>query len=66
MIEQTERQVNSAYKIASELYKIVNGEVQPKFDWKIGDKVKVDGYVNNLPTEIETEIVELIRQDGII
>lgn len=59
MIEQTERQVNSAYKIASELYKIVNNEVQPKFDWKIGDKVKIEGYVNNLPAEIETEIVEL-------
>ena len=59
MIEQTERQVNNAYKIASELYEIVNGEVQPKFDWKIGDKVKVDGFINHLPAEIETEIVEL-------
>lgn len=58
MVEQTERQVNNAYKIASELYEIVNGEVQPKFNWKIGDKVKVGGYINNLPAEIETEIVE--------
>ena len=59
MIEQTERQVNSAYKIASKLYEIVDGEVQPKFDWKVGDKVKVEGYLNHTPAEIETEIVEL-------
>lgn len=59
MIEQTERQVNNAYDIASKLYEIVDGEVQPKFDWKVGDKVKVKGYINNLPAEIETEVVEL-------
>lgn len=59
MIEQTERQVNNAYKIASELYTIVDVEVLPKFNWSIGDKVKVEGYVNQLPTEIETEILEI-------
>lgn len=59
MIEQTERQVNNAYDIASKLYEIIDGEVQPKFDWSIGDKVKVGGYINNLPAEIETEVVEL-------
>jgi len=59
MIEQTERQVNNAYDIASKLYEIIDGEAQPKFDWSIGDKVKVGGYINNLPAEIETEVVEL-------
>ena len=63
MIEQTERQVNSAYKIASKLYEIVDGEVQPKFDWKVGDKVKVEGYLNHAPAEIETEIVEIRVDD---
>jgi GNAT superfamily N-acetyltransferase len=59
MIEQTERQVKDAYKIAYELYTIVDGEVQPKYNWSVGDKIKVEGYVNQLPAEIDTEIIEI-------
>lgn len=57
MIEQTIRLNDNAYKIATELYKIVDGNVVKKYDWKIGDKVLYDG-------KIET-VIENIRENGL-
>ena len=51
-IEQEIRQSETSYQIATKLYKIVDGEVVKKYDWKVGDKVLYDG-------KIETEIEEI-------
>jgi hypothetical protein len=52
MIQQTKEQVDKSYKIATELYKIVDGKVVKKYDWKVGDKVLYGD-------KIETTILEV-------
>lgn len=59
MVEQLDRQLKEQYIIATQLYKIVDGEVYPKFIWKVGDDVIVDGFINHEPAKIETEIEEI-------
>lgn len=62
MIEQTKKQVQNSYKIATELYVIINGEVEKKYDWKVGDKVLYD---ERIETAIEQVTVNhlLIEKD---
>jgi hypothetical protein len=59
MIDQYTKIMNDNKEIYPLLYKIVHGEVQHKFNWKVGDKVKVKGSVNHISSNIETEIIEI-------
>jgi hypothetical protein len=61
MIEQTKEQVQKSYKIATELYVIINGEVEKKYDWKVGDKVIYDGRIETVIEQVTVNHLHIAK-----
>lgn len=59
MILQKIQQVDDTYKVANVLYKIVDGKVEKKYNWEIGDEVVLQ--VSRLRESIETTIEQVIE-----
>ncbi len=69
MIEQTKRQVDNSYKIATELYELKTGAAVRKYDWKVGDSVLYDGRIETVIEATNTgmtgDVFKVEKREGI-
>ena len=64
MILQYTEQIKNNFKVATELYEVINDKVVKKYNWKVGDRVLYNVGINPISTEIEQIIENGLEKDA--